>query len=232
MIKLPHTLSSLLLLSALLFNSAWAHENETHYDRIHLSVSASAQLENDTMVATVYAEEEGSQAAELSNIVNKRIRWGLDLVKAHPEIKHQTNTYSSSPIYNNNKIKGWRVSQSLRLESQDMTLMSDVLGKLQSELALKSMQFSVSPDSKNQQDEKLIDKALEAFEKRAQQVVKKLGRKNYMIVDINISTSGIRGVRPQYQMRAMVMDAAESAPAVSAGEQTVSVTVNGNIELE
>jgi predicted secreted protein len=65
-----------------------------------------------------------------------------------------------------------------------MTLMSDVLGKLLSELALQSMQFSVSPDSKNQQDEKLIDKALQAFENRAQQVVKKLGRNNYKIVDI------------------------------------------------
>ena len=232
MIKLPLVLTALLLFSSLCLNSAWAHENETHYDRIHLSVSASAQVENDTMVATVYAEEEGSQASELSNIVNQRIRRGLELVKKHPEIKHQTNAYSSNPIYSNNKIKGWRVRQSLRLESQDMTLMSDVLGKLQSELALQSMQFTVSPDSKNQQDEKLIDKALQAFENRAQQVVKKLGRKNYKIVDINISTSGAIGVRPQYQMRAMVMDAAESAPAISAGEQTVSVTVSGNIELE
>jgi len=232
MIKLSHTRNALLLFSSLCINNVWAHDNETHYDRIHLSISASAQLENDTMVATVYAEEEGGQAAELSNIVNKRIRWGLDQVKKHPEIKHQTNTYSSSPIYSNNKIKGWRVSQSLRLESQDMALMSDVLGKLQSELALQSMQFTVSPDSKNQQDEKLIDKALEAFEKRAQQVVKKLGRKNYKIVDINISTSGTRGVRPQYQMRAKVMDAVENAPVISAGEQTVSVTVSGNIELE
>ena len=230
MIKLTRTLFALLLFSGLCFNNVWAHDEETHYDRIHLSVSASAQLENDTMVATVYAEEEGSKAAELSNLVNQRIRRGLDLVKAHPEIKHQTNTYSSNPIYSNNKIKGWRVRQSLRLESQDMTLMSDVLGKLQRDLALQSMQFTVSPDSKNQQDEKLIDKALQAFEDRAQQVVKKLGRKNYKIVDINISTSG-RGVRPQYQMRAMVMDA-ESAPAISAGEQTVSVTVSGNIELE
>ena len=232
MIKLPQTLIALLLFLSLCFNNAWAHDNETHYDRIHLSVNASAQIENDTMVATVYAEEEGSQAAELSSIVNQRIRWGLDLVKKHPEIKHQTNAYSSNPIYSNNKIKGWRVRQSLRLESQDMTLMSDVLGKLQSELALQSMQFTVSPDSKNQQDEKLIDKALQAFENRAQQVVKKLGRKSYKIVDINISTSGTIGVRPQYQMRAMVMDAAESAPAISAGEQTVSVTVSGNIELE
>ncbi|NOQ87540.1 MAG: DUF541 domain-containing protein [Gammaproteobacteria bacterium] len=232
MIKLPHTLIAILLFSTLCFSNAWAHDYETHYDRIHLSVSATAQLENDTMVAIVYAQEEGGQAAELSSIVNQRIRRALDLVKTHPEIKHQTNAYSSIPIYSNNKIKGWRVSQSLRLESQDMTLMSDVLGKLQGDLALQSMQFTISSDSKNKQDEKLIDKALEDFNNRAQQVVKKLGRKNYKIVDINISTTGIRGVRPQYQMRAMAMEAVESTPAISAGEQTVSVTVSGNIELE
>jgi predicted secreted protein len=233
MLKLSHSLTALLLLSSFFTNNVWAHDNETHYDRIHLSASASAKIDNDTMVATVYAEEEGSQATELSNIVNKRIRWGLDLVKTHPEIKHQTNAYSSNPVYSNNKIKGWRVRQSLRLESQDMTLMSDVLGKLQRELALQSMQFTVSSDSKNRQDEKLIDKALEAFESRAQQVVKKLGRKNYKIVDINISTSGIRGVRPQIQARAMAVSSMESTPpAISAGEQTVSATVNGNIELE
>ena len=208
-----------------------AHDDETHYDRIHLSVNATAQLENDTMVASLFAQEEGSQAAELSAVVNQRIRNALELVKKHPQIKHQTNAYSSNPIYNNNKITGWRVSQSLRLESTNMALMSDVLGKLQADLALQSMQFAVSPASKNRQDEILIDEALEAFSKRAQQVVKKLERRNYKIVDINISTSGARGIRPQYQMRAMAMDA-ESSPAVSAGEQAVTVTVSGNIELE
>ena len=58
MIKLTRTLTTLLLFSGLCFNNVWAHDDETHYDRIHLSASASAQLENDTMVATVYAEEE------------------------------------------------------------------------------------------------------------------------------------------------------------------------------
>lgn len=230
MIKLPHSLTVIVLCSILCFSNSWAHEDETNYDRVHLSVSATAQVENDTMVAIVYAQEEGGQAPALADVVNKRIRWGLDLVKKYPEIKHHTNAYSSNPIYSKNKIKGWRVKQSLRLESQDMTLMSDVLGKLQGDLALQSMQFTVSPDKKNKQDEKLIDVALGKFENRAKQVVKKLGRKNYKIVDINISTSG-RSARPQYQMRAMAMDA-ESAPAISAGEQTVDVTVSGKIELE
>ncbi len=210
-----------------------AENSETHYDRIHLSVSSSAQIENDTMVAILYAEEEGSKAAELSDIVNQKIRWGLAIVKANPSIKYQTNAYSSNPVYNKNKIKGWRVRQSIRLESQDMALMSDVLGKLQQQLALQSMQFSVSKASRDRQDEALIDSALDAYAKRAKQVVSKLHRKSYKIVDMNISTSGARSAYPKYQMRAMVMESdAGIAPAVSAGEQTVSVTVSGSIELE
>ena len=234
MIKLTHARNTLLLLSlsCLFISNVWAHDNETHYDRIHLSASATAQLENDTMVATVFALEEGSDVAELSSAVNKRIRRGLDLVKKHSEIKHQTNMYTSNPVYSNNKIKGWRVSQSLRLESQDMKIMSEVLAKLQTDLALQSTQFTVSPDSKNQQDEILIDLALESFAKRAQQVVKKLGRKKYKLVNIDISTSATAGVPPQYPMRAMSMSKVQNEPAISAGEQMVSVSVTGYIELE
>ena len=223
---------TLCALSTLLFNNARAHDNESHYDRINLSVSATAKIENDTMVATVYALEEGSNASNLARLVNKRIQDGLNLVKKHATIKHQTNSYSSNPVYSNNKIKGWRVRQSLRLESKDMALMSDVLGKLQSDLTLQSIQFTVSPENKNAQDEALIDNAIESFEKRASQVVKKLRRNSYKIVNLNISTSGVAGISPQYQMRAMSLESANSAPAISAGEQTLSVTVNASIELE
>jgi predicted secreted protein len=223
---------TLLAFTTLLFNTARAHDSESHYDRINLSVSATAKIENDTMVATVYAVEEGSDATKLSKLVNTRIRNALNLVKKHIAIKHQTNAYSSNPVYSNNKIKGWRVRQSLRLESKDMALMSDVLGELQNDLSLQSMQFTVSAASKNAQDEILIDSALESFEKRALQVVKKLRRNNYKIVNINISTSGAAGINPPYQMRAMAMESANSSPVVSAGEQVLTVTVNGSIELE
>ena len=230
--KIVLLLCALLSFSALSLNNARAHDNEGHYERINLSVSATAKIDNDIMVVTLYAIEEGSDAAKLDKLVNKRIRDGLNLVKKHDTIKHQTNAYSSNPVYSNNKIKGWRVRQSLRLESKDMALLSDVLGKLQSDLALQSMQFTVSSDNKNAQDKILIDSALELFEERALQVVKKLRRNNYKIVNINISTSGISGVNPQYQMRAMSLESSNSAPVVSAGEQTLSVTVNASIELE
>lgn len=206
-------------------------DDHTHYNHVHLSVSASGPVENDTMVAIVYTEEEGRDVVSISRTVNQKIQQGLALVKEHPGIKYQTNAYSSNPVYNHNKIIGWRVRQSLRLESKDMTLMSGVLGKLQHQLALQSMQFTVSPESKNKQDEKLIDQALEAFNQRAKQVVKKLSKNSYKIIDMDITTTGTRGVPTQYQMRAMAMKA-DVAPAVSAGEQTLTVRVSGNIELE
>jgi len=212
--------------------TAFAHEPVNYYDRIHLMADASAKIENDTMIATVYTVEEGSDASSLSKIVNQRIRKGIDLVEKYPGIKFQTNNYTSNPVYSNNKIKGWRVSQSLRLESKDMTLMSDVIGRLQETLALKNMSFTVSNESKNSQDEILINKALESFEKRAQQVAKKLNRNGYKIVNINISTSGVPVIRPQFEMRAMSVSSMDSSPAISAGEQTLKVTVNGSIELE
>ena len=96
MIKSKLAFFTMLIISCCAMNNVLAHENETHYDRIHLSANASAQLENDTMVATVYAQEEGGQAAELANAVNARIRSALDLVKKYPRIKHQTNSYASN----------------------------------------------------------------------------------------------------------------------------------------
>ena len=224
-----------LLIVCLLFavvSPLYADEAGNHYDRVHLSASATSRIENDTMVATLYAEAEGSQAAALASKVNQSIQWALRQLSGYDSIHVQTNAYSSQPVYQNKKIKGWRIRQSIRLESRNMTLMSDVLGKLQQKLALQSMQFSVSPQSKNQQDEKLIAQALQAFEQRARAVTEKLKRQNYKLVDLRINTSASGGPRPVYAMRAMAMDDTLAAPAVSAGEQSLTVTINGEIELE
>lgn len=209
----------------------WAHDETLHYDRIHLSASASTKVENDTVIATLYAEAEGSKAARLSDEVNKKIRWALAEVEKHSAVKSQTNAYSTNPVYRNNKIWGWRVRQSVRLESRDMVLMSELLGDLQEKLALQGMHFAISPDLSNKTDDELIVKALEYFETRAKRVSQQLGRKSYRIVDININSAGHSVRRQPQMMRAMAMEM-DSSPQVEAGEQTIQVTVSGEVELE
>ena len=83
---------------------AQAHETETHYDRINLSASAQTRLANDTIVASLYAEEEGSSTAQLADIVNKKITWAVEAIKKHAQIKLQTSAYNTSPVYQKNKI--------------------------------------------------------------------------------------------------------------------------------
>jgi len=207
-----------------------AHEHTEHFDRVHLSASAQTQIENDTVNATLYAQEEGSDSVQLANIINKKISEAVKLVKQHDAIKLQTSSYSTSPVYRNNKITGWRVRQSIRLESQDMPLMSEVLGRLQQTLSLQGINFAVSPELKNSTDDELIIEALKVFEQRAQNITQQLGRKNYKIVDINVATSANQYARRNYEGVVMASDMA--VPSIEGGEQTIKVSISGQIEME
>lgn len=221
----------ILFLFVLLPLPSIAHETETHYDRIHLSASAQQQVDNDTIIATLYAEEEGSTPSRLADSINKKIKRAVDTLKKHRDIKLQTNSYTTSPVYHKNKINRWRVRQSIRLESQNMAKVSELLGELQQTLALQGMHFAVSPQLKTQTDDALITEALAAFEQRANLIAKQLRRNAYKIVDINVSTAG-GGRNYKNYARVAMMESSVAAPAVEAGEQTMQVTVSGNIELE
>ena len=221
----------ILLFSLTLSASVLAHDVTDHYDRVHLTASAQTQVDNDTVIATLFAQEEGSDAAQLANLVNERIATAVALVKQHESIKLQTSGYNTTPVYHKDRITGWRVRQTIRLESQDMTLMSEVLGQLQQTLNLQDIVFAVSPELKNRTDDELIAEALQVFEQRARNVIEQLGRKNFKIVDINVATGA--SPYPQRRFEAAVMSASKmAAPAIEGGEQTLQVTVSGQIEME
>ena len=93
-----------------------------------------------------------------------------------------------------------------------------------------ALRFSVSPELKNRTDDELISEALKVFEQRASNITQQLKRKNYKIVDINVSTSVNHYPRRSYEAVAMASKVA--APAIEGGEQTLMVTVSGQIEME
>jgi predicted secreted protein len=211
----------------------FAHdERKVFYDRIHLTASATAPVDNDTIIAVLSAQEEGEHAAKLADQVNKRVLWGMGLAKKSPQIKAQIQAYNTYPIYHENNITGWRVSQMLRLESQDMTEVSELLSDLQSKLNLQSISFRVSPKEKNAAENALISEALAAFNARAKLIANELGSTAFRMVDLSVSTSG--SAPPLFRgksMRMEMMSADVAAPSLEAGESTLTVTANGEIEL-
>jgi predicted secreted protein len=208
------------------------NEQETHYDRINLTASASGQVDNDTIIATLSALEEGKNVAGLADRVNQRIRWGMDISKKNPQIKVQTQAYNTQPVYHKSTIKGWRVSQSFQLESQDVLAVNELLSELQSKLNLQGISFEISPKRRHDTENKLIVEALATFNARAKLVATELGHADFRLVNMQVSTSG--SMPPSYRSKSMrmeMMSAKVAAPSLEAGESSLTITVNGEIEL-
>jgi predicted secreted protein len=225
---------TLAMLPALLMLSpfqAYPDQTPPTYDRVSLSANAGEEVENDTLVAILYAQLEGSNTARISAEVNQRIEAAVTLTKKHPEIKVQTREYSTSPIYRKQNIDGWRVKQSIELKSRDSNTLSELIGELQQQLAVQSISYTISPQQRQKREEALMAKAIANLKRRAALISSEMGFKEYRLVEMNINTSGGSAPRP-YLARGMAMEmAAAPAPRIEAGTQRIEVGISATIEL-
>lgn len=219
------------LFTLLLAAPAVAGGEPLTYDRISLSASAEREIANDIQVVVLRAQAEGRDTAALARDVNRRVRQAVDRAKGVAGVEVQTLDYQTRPVYRQQNLVAWRVSHAVRLESRDSTTLSALLAELQEGLNLVSLNYTVSPEARQQAEEALMAKALALFRQRAAAIVGQLQRPGYRIVHIDINTSSNGGRPPM--MRAMAMEGAkaDSAPVLEAGKQRLQVDVRGTIEL-
>jgi len=219
-----------LLLSTWMTGTALGNEEPITYDRVNLSANATTQLENDTLVAVLFYQREGANLAGLASEVNEKITAAVKTSKKLENVDIQTEGYQSNPIYDKQRLTGWRVRQSIRLQSRDMVKLSKLIGDLQNTLALESVSFSVSPDRLRGAEDKLIVEAIDAFKNRALLITKQFGRGTYRLVNMSINTGGLPFRPLRSQTSAMSMQAAP--PTLEAGKREIEVNINGTIELQ
>ena len=206
------------------------------YDRVSLTVTAQDRVANDTLVADLYSEREGEDATTVATEVNENVAWAVEEAKKVEGVSVQTTGYHSHPVYRDRTVIGWRVRQSIRLESRDPAGLSELIGNLQGRLAMSAISYRISPERRAQAENALIEQALASFGERAALISAQLGRPGYRIVEIDVLTSGtpLRPIQMQRMAMAMESDAASGAapPALESGEQDVQVTVKGTIEMK
>ena len=222
-----------ILLALLLPGSLLADSDTPTYNRIAFTEQADADVDNDLLVAVMFVQREGRRADRLAAEVNALIDTAVDKVKKIPEIAVQTQSYRTTAVYKNNAINGWRVNQSIRLESRNSQLLGDTIGELQSSLNVQSISYQVSEDSRREHTNKLVETALQRFQQRAKAVARTMGGKNYRLVRININSG--QGSPLPMRSEMMMADAGLARAAVpariEAGTQRISVSVSGEIEL-
>lgn len=213
-------------------NGAGAADPTPRYNLIHFQVERSRPVENDRMQATLSITAEDANAARLADQINRTMDWAINTAKTRNNVERRSGGYQTYPIYEKDRVQGWRATQELLLEGPDFAQMGELIGKLQERLQVTAISFSVSRERRATVEDELIVKVLEAFKQRADLVRRQLAAKDYRIVDVSINPDGITPA-PRPMMRATSMETASvAAPAVQAGTSTISVNVSGTIELQ
>jgi predicted secreted protein len=222
-----------LVAAAIIMTPAAAHEATPTYDRVNFRVSAMKEVDNDTLVVVMYHERNGQHPTSMADDVNRTIAWAVELARKTSGIKVQTLQYRQEPVYRNQSISSWRVRQSIRLESNDVTALSRLVGELQERLSVASLRYAISPKVRQEVEDELITLALGRFGRRGKLIADELGRSDYRIVAMDVSTSGVSPA--PVRMRALSTMAESSrvtAPTLEPGVQSITVQVSGTIELE
>jgi predicted secreted protein len=221
------------LLLALLFAplAAAAQSPETLFNLVSLNAEADREIPNDLLTATLVAEAEGADPAQLADGVNRAMQRALSTAVAAKSVKAQSGAYQTIPIYDKNRVARWRVRQELRLESADFAAATELIGKLQASLMVTGMTLSVSAAARRKAENALIAEALAAFEERARVVRDAMKAKGYRMRDLQVSAGGNPPPRPMLAMAARTLQEG-APPAVEAGTTRLVVNVSGTIQLQ
>jgi len=203
-------------------------------NRVSFQVERSRDVANDWIQAVVGITDEDADSARLADRINRVMARALDTAKAAPDVRVKSGGYATQPVYDDGKLRRWRASQDLVLESADVEAVTALVGKLQGELQLRSIGFSISPERRRAVEDELIAEALAAFQARAASVRENLGAKHWELVQLSIDGGGAPPVH-QARMEMMTVGRASAAPAppaLESGSSRLSVYVGGTIELD
>ncbi len=209
-----------------------AHESERN--RASFNVEATREIANDWATARLSVSAEGKDPAVVANEVNTQMATALETAKRASGVTVESGAYVTHPVYDSNRIVRWRAQQEIRLESEDVDKLSELIGELQSDrVALSGIDFSVKRETREKMEDELVEEALTAFRTRAALIAKGMGARDWSLVEMNVEQQ--RGGQEQRfggaRMRTSSMSDA-APPSLEAGTSDLQVNVSGTVELE
>lgn len=216
---------------------------------LSLSASASETVAQDTVTLTLNKEMRGVNQVELSRSVNEAMNKVRDKAKADPELEVKTGSYqvwferdnnpppkpmaaggkSEDANKDNAEPEGrWVARGELLITSKDMDKASQFAADVDEDMALDGIRFSLSREARETIEKRLLKATTAAFKTRAQEAVEALDFGSYRIKSLRL---GDAGQPERYQPRMMAMSAAKAGPAIEAGKETVTLSMEGVIFL-
>ena len=202
---------------------------------LELNEQARASVSNDEMVIVMAAERDGPQVGPLNDAVLSQLNAAIAEAKKVDGVKARLGNVSTQPIYTRDgKQQGWKVRGEVVLESQRVSALGQLGGRLGERLQVSSVQFRLSTAKRRTQEQQLVTEAAQAFRAKAQQAAVAFGYRSYEMRALALQPGAVPGPRPIMMARSSdVAMAAPAAPPIpeESGESEVIVTVSGTVEL-
>lgn len=202
---------------------------------VQLSANAAVEVQQDVLTINMSATREGADA----NAVQTQLKTALDAAlqeakktASSGQLDVRTGNFSLYPRYSREgKINSWQGSTELVLEGRDFAKISAAAGKIQT-LTVANVAFSLSREQRTKVETDAQHIAIERFRAKAGDIAKSFGMSSYTLREVAVN-AGDQGYSPRPRMAemSMKMASADAAVPVEAGKSTVTVTVNGSVQL-
>lgn len=229
------TRSLLPMAAALLAGAASAQMMPPPQNVLALSAQAAAEVPQDLLSIALSVTREGSDAGQ----VQSQLRQVLDAALAEArraarpgQLDVRTGQFGVYPRYSSKGgLSGWQGTAELVLEGRDMSAISQLAGRLPG-MTVAHVGYGLSRESREKVEGEVAAQAIQRFKARAEDYARQFGFAGYSIREVNVGQGDAVPVPQPMFRRALAQGAAadESVP-VAAGKATVTVSVNGSVQM-
>jgi predicted secreted protein len=200
---------------------------------VGLSASAAAEVARDLMSVTLSTTRDGAEAG----LVQAQLKQALDAALAEArkvarpsQLEVQTGNFSLFPRYAaKGGISGWQGSAELVIEGRDMPAIAALTGRITT-MSIARVGYGLSRALRETVEAEVSAQAIALYRAKAADCARQFGFAGYVLREVTVHTGEPVLFAPSLRAKAMSASADEALP-VEAGKGTVTVTVNGTIQL-
>lgn len=228
----------LAFLPALLFASlpATAQMLPPPENVVSLNASATVEVPRDWLTVVFSTTREGPEAGAVQSQLKQALDAALTEARkvARPgELEVSGGNFTLHPRYSpKGGTNGWTGSTELIVQGRDMGAIAQLSGRIQT-LTIARLAYSLSRAAQEKVESDVTAQAVARFRTKADQTAKLFGFTGYLLREVQLGGNEPSGGYQPMAMKARsgVAAMADESLPVEAGKATVTVNVNGSIQL-
>lgn len=208
--------------------------NTLQYGLVSFAASASRKVANDQINASLSKTAQNKSSAEVQNQIATTLNQAMAIARKYPQVQVTSGNQATYPQYDKNqKIIGWTGNATLNLKSTDTVAASKLIADLQAFMTMDNLAFTVSDAKRKEVEQALMVDASRNFQQQATALLPAWGAQSYQLVNVEFNQGNEYHPRARV-MPMMAMAKMENAVAdqdFQAGDTSITVTVNGTVQL-